>query len=458
MKVPVIPMHTKRFDITLRSVKRFLDRNANLNIIRILEKTHPADIAHLFRHLPKDENKKLFLIVRANETLAGEVVSEMGEPLWEELIADLDPKETSEIVQEMDSDDAADLLGILEEEKAREILDLMEDKEGSTEVEKLLDYEEDSAGGIMNPQVFALDESLKVGDALDMIREEKELEMVFYLYVVDRHEHLLGVISLRQLIVSPPHFRLQEIMKTDVVFVTVNMDQEDVAKEVERYNLLAVPVVDSQHRLLGIVTVDDVIEVIREEATEDLYKMAGTDDEEITSKSTIKIARLRFPWLTATLVAGIVNSYMIHSFQDALSKVIALAAFIPVILGMGGNIGGQSAVIVVRGMALGKIDLTHLFPVIFKEIRVGLVLGFIYGNILGVLTFFLFDTPPMVGFVVGISVCASMLFAVGIGVLYPMFFMKVGIDPAVATHPFVTTSTDLIGILVYFTIARALIL
>ncbi len=451
-------MHTKKFDITLRSVKRLLDRKANLNILNILEKTHPADIAHLFRHLTEDEKKKLFIIVRANETMAAEVVSEMGEPLWEELIRDLDPKETSEIVQEMDSDDAADLLGILEEEKAREILHLMEDTQSSTEVEKLLNYDEDTAGGIMNPQVLALDENLKVGDALALIRDSEELEMVFYLYVVDHHKHLLGVISLRQLIMNPPQLRLQEIMKTDVVSVTVDMDQEDVAKEVEKYGLLAVPVVDQEHRLLGIVTVDDVIEVIREEATEDLYKMAGTDDEEITSKSTIKIARIRFPWLTATLVAGIVNSYLIHSFQDALSKVIALAAFIPVILGMGGNIGGQSAVIVVRGMALGKIDLSHLLQVILKEIRVGLLLGFIYGNLLGLLSFMLFHTSPMVGFVVGISICASMLFAVTIGVLYPMFFKKIGIDPAVATHPFVTTSTDLVGILIYFTIARELIL
>jgi magnesium transporter len=451
-------MHTKKFDITLRSVKRLLDRKANLNILNILEKTHPADIAHLFRHLTEDEKKKLFIIVRANETMAAEVVSEMGEPLWEELIRDLDPKETSEIVQEMDSDDAADLLGILEEEKAREILHLMEDTQSSTEVEKLLNYDEDTAGGIMNPQVLALDENLKVGDALALIRDSAELEMVFYLYVVDHHKHLLGVISLRQLIMNPPQLRLQEIMKTDVVSVTVDMDQEDVAREVERYGLLAVPVVDHEHRLLGIVTVDDVIEVIREEATEDLYKMAGTDDEEITSKSTFKIARIRFPWLTATLVAGIVNSYLIYSFQDALSKVIALAAFIPVILGMGGNIGGQSAVIVVRGMALGKIDLSHLLPVILKEIRVGLLLGFVYGNLLGLLSFLLFHTSPMVGFVVGISICASMLFAVTIGVLYPMFFKKIGIDPAVATHPFVTTSTDLVGILIYFTIARELIL
>jgi magnesium transporter len=334
----------------------------------------------------------------------------------------------------------------------------MEDTQSSTEVEKLLNYDEDTAGGIMNPQVLALDENLKVGDALALIRDSAELEMVFYLYVVDHHKHLLGVISLRQLIMNPPQLRLQEIMKTDVVSVTVDMDQEDVAREVERYGLLAVPVVDHEHRLLGIVTVDDVIEVIREEATEDLYKMAGTDDEEITSKSTFKIARIRFPWLTATLVAGIVNSYLIYSFQDALSKVIALAAFIPVILGMGGNIGGQSAVIVVRGMALGKIDLSHLLPVILKEIRVGLLLGFVYGNLLGLLSFLLFHTSPMVGFVVGISICASMLFAVTIGVLYPMFFKKIGIDPAVATHPFVTTSTDLVGILIYFTIARELIL
>lgn len=451
-------MHTKKFDITLKSVKKLLDRNANLNILRILEKSHPADIAHLFRHVSREERKKLFLIVRANESTAAEVLSEMGESLWDELIRDLDPKETSEIIQEMDSDDAADLLGSMEEEKAREVLALMEDARSSSEVQKLLNYDEETAGGIMNPRVFAVGENIRVDEALDLVRSAEEQEMVFYLYVVDRRRRLLGVISLRQLIVSPPHLRLREIMKTDVVCVTVDTDQEDVAREVERYGLLAVPVVDHEHRLLGIVTVDDVIDVIREEATEDLYKMAGTDDEEITSKSALKIARLRFPWLTATLIAGVVNSFMIQSFQDSLNKVIALAAFIPVILGMGGNIGGQSAVIVVRGMALGRIDLNHLAQVIFKEIRVGLFLGLIYGNLLGVLSFYFLHTSPMVGVVVGISICASMLFAVTIGVLYPMLFKKIGVDPAVATNPFVTTTTDLVGIVIYFAIARALIL
>jgi magnesium transporter len=451
-------MHTKKFDITLKSVKRFLERDANLNIIRILEQTHPADIAHLLRHLTTDEKKKLFRIIRSSESLAADVLSEMGEELWEELVSDLDPQETSEIVQEMESDVAADLLGSLEEEKAREILDLMEDEETASEVEKLLDYEEDTAGGIMNPEVVAADENLKVSEAFELIRKAEDFEMVFYLYVTDHHRHLLGVISLRQLIISPPNRTLREIMNPDVIYVTEDTDQEEVAKEVERYGLIAIPVVNEEHQLLGIVTVDDVIGVIREEATEDLYKMAGTDDEEITSKSSFKIARIRFPWLTATLVAGIANSYVINTYQDALHKVIALAAFIPVILGMGGNIGGQSAVIVVRGMALGKIDLEHLFKVIFKEIRVGLILGFIYGNILGLLAYFFFRSPPLLGVVVGLSICASMLIAVTIGVLYPMFFKKIGVDPAVATHPFVTTSTDLIGILIYFAIARVLLL
>ena len=451
-------MHTKKFGITLKSVKRFLELGANLNIIRILEQSHPADIAHLFRHLSTEEKKKLFRIVRSSESLAAQVLSEMGEDHWSELVADLDAQEASGIVQEMESDDAADLLAMFEEKKVREIIQLMQDEEAASEVKMLLDYDEDTAGGIMNPDVFAVDERVTVSEAVDQIRKAEEMEMVFYVYVVDSHRHLLGVVSLRQLIVSPPQQTMREIMNPDVIYVTEDMDQEEVAREVERYGLVAIPVVSREHHLLGIVTVDDVIGVIREEATEDLYKMAGTDDEEITSKSSFKIARLRFPWLTATLVAGIANSYVITHFQDALHKVIALAAFIPVILGMGGNIGGQSAVIVVRGMALGKIDLEHLARVIIKEVRVGLILGFIYGNLLGILAYFFFESTPLLGLVVGLSICASMLFAVTIGVLYPMFFKKIGVDPAVATHPFVTTSTDLIGILIYFGIAKVLLL
>ncbi|MDX1764404.1 MAG: CBS domain-containing protein, partial [bacterium] len=232
-------MHTKKFGITLKSVKRFLELGANLNIIRILEQSHPADIAHLFRHLSTEEKKKLFRIVRSSESLAAQVLSEMGEDHWSELVADLDAQEASGIVQEMESDDAADLLAMFEEKKVREIIQLMQDEEAASEVKMLLDYDEDTAGGIMNPDVFAVDERVTVSEAVDQIRKAEEMEMVFYVYVVDSHRHLLGVVSLRQLIVSPPQQTMREIMNPDVIYVTEDMDQEEVAREVERYGLVA---------------------------------------------------------------------------------------------------------------------------------------------------------------------------------------------------------------------------
>jgi magnesium transporter len=248
-------------------------------------------------------------------------------------------------------------------------------------------------------------------------------------------------------------------MQKDVVSVTAEMDQEEVARMVSRYNLLAIPVVQNDSTLLGIITVDDVVDVIREEATEDFLQMAGIGkDKEILMKSTFDNVKLRLPWLFASWIGGTVAAYVIGAFASVLESVITLAAFIPIIIGMGGNVGTQSSTIIVRGFATGRLELSRLGSVIWKEMRVGLILGTFYGLLLGGVAMLRFiDAPPELGLVVGLSICVSMIIATSIGTLVPIILRKLDVDPAIASGPFVTTSIDVLGILAYFLIAISLI-
>jgi len=327
------------------------------------------------------------------------------------------------------------------------------------EVEEFLAYPEDSAGSMMYTNVFALHEDTRAKDAIMTLQDQQDAEMVFYLYVIDDDNHLVGVISLRDLVTTPPEALSKDVMIKHVHSVRPETDQEEVARVVSRYNYLAVPVVDAENHLLGIVTVDDVVDVIREEATEDFLQMAGAGkDREILLKPVLEESKLRFPWLFATWVGGICASFIVSSFGALLNEVIALAAFMPLIAGMGGNIGTQSSSIVVRGMATGRIDLGNDFKVIFKEVRVGIILGIVYGLMLGAFAYYRYiDAPPLLGLAVGLSICITMLISTLMGTVMPLFLRKINIDPAIATGPFVTTSIDIVGVTLYFLIASVLL-
>ncbi|MGD9123044.1 MAG: magnesium transporter, partial [Desulfobacterales bacterium] len=253
-----------------------------------------------------------------------------------------------------------------------------------------------------------------------------------------------------------PETPLREFMATDVFSVQTDMDQEEVAKIVARYDILAVPVVDDTNRLVGIVTVDDVIDIFRREATEDILKMAGVGEEFVETKSVLKSTRIRLPWLFASCVGGIVAFFIIGKFEGSLAKIATLAAFIPVIMGMGGNIGTQSSTIVVRGMATGRIDLRDFWSVLFKELAIGLILGVIYGLLIGIVAQMRYSVGAL-AISVGLAVISSMSVAALVGSLVPMAFARIHIDPAVATGPFVTTAIDIISVTFYFMIATALL-
>lgn len=441
------------------TIKRLLRRDAVSHLKKIVNKSHAADLSVIFRSLPVDHQRKLFDMIDNMEQKAI-LISELEEYTFLDFIEHLSVEECVEIFIHMPADDVADLIGKLPQEKSSAILDLM-NNEDSEEVEGLLRYGDDTAGGIMVPDFIALRDSVTAREAIESIQKDfHDVEMPFYLYVVDEFERLLGVVSLRQLVVVKPDTPLNKFMTTDIFSVRTDMDQEEVAKLVARYDILAVPVVDDQRKLVGIVTVDDVIDIFRREATEDMLKMAGVGDDFVETQSILKSTRIRLPWLFASCLGGVMASLVISHFEGGLIKFAYLAAFIPVITGMGGNVGAQSSTIVVRGLATGRIDVRDIWNVVTKQLAIGVILGLIYGVLLGCVAQFKYHqeiSATLLALAVGISVLCSMSIASLMGSLVPMVFRKFNIDPAVASGPFITTSIDVIGVFFYLSIATTLL-
>jgi magnesium transporter len=448
-------MQGDRSKILIESIKRLLRRGAVANLLKIVNKAHASDLSTVFHSLSLSNQRKLFGLIKDIEK-KGELFSELDEDIFLNLIEGIYLNHVVEILDHMPTDDVADLIGRLPEEKSNTILEKMK-KEGSEEVEGLLRYDDDTAGGIMVPDFIALREDVTAANAImSLQKEHMDVEMPFYLYVVDEYSKLTGVCSLRQLVVVKPDTLLKDFMTTDVFAVKTNMDQEEVAKIVAHYDILAVPVVDETNKLVGIVTVDDVVDIIREEATEDILKMAGAGQEFVETKSVLKSIRIRLPWLFACCIGGIIASFIISHFQASLSKVAYIAAFIPVIMGMSGNIGIQSSTIVVRGLATGRLNVKDLWAVVFKELTIGLILGMVYGFFIGLVAQVQYSREAL-AISVALAVICSMSLAALSGSLAPMLFARLNMDPAVATGPFVTTAIDIISVFLYFNIAVTLL-
>ena len=433
--------------------RRLLRRHANSNIIKLIGKTHPADMALIYRYFNEEEQDTIFAMMPPSEESV-EFLSELDESITVRLLDQVTPQRMATILEEASSNEIAHLMGLVNEDYATAVIDLLQAEE-QEKLEEIMAYPEDSAGSLMYTDVFTLHEETKAIDAIAALQDQEEAEMVFYLYAVDDDGRLTGVVSLRNLVTTSSDTTLEDIMSRRVHSVRPETDQEEVARIVSQYNFLAVPVVDAEDQLLGIITVDDVVDIVREEATEDFLQMVGAGkDREILLKSSWDNARMRFPWLFASWVGGILAAFIIGAFDNILQSTIVLAAFIPVIIGMGGNIGTQSSTIIVRGLATGRVGLENSVKILFKEMRVGLILGILYGILLGVFAIFRFlDVSPMLGLVVGLSICASMIIAATIGSLVPLILNRFDIDPAVATGPFVTTAIDILGVALYFWIA-----
>jgi len=448
-------MLNKNNRMLVESIKRLLRRGATTHLRNIVNKTHAADLSIVFRSLPVPHQLQLLDMIRDTEK-KGILFSELDEDTFSSLSNAMELEDLVEVLEQMPTDDVADLIGRLPDDKSDAILERMK-KEGSEEIEGLLRYDDDTAGGIMVTDFIALPQELTAGKAIEKIQTEyHDVEMPFYLYVVDEYGKLVGVISLRQLVVVAPETPLKQFMTKDVFAVGTDVDQEEVANLVERYDILAVPVVDENHRLVGIVTVDDVIDIFRDEATEDILKMAGVGEEFVETQTVFRSTKTRLPWLLASCLGGVVAFFVIGHFEGTLNRFAYLAAFIPVIMGMGGNIGTQSSTIVVRGLATGRINVRDFWGVVSKEFLIGLILGVFYAVLIASVAQFHY-TVLMLALTVGAAVVISMTVAALVGSGVPLLLARLNIDPAVATGPFVTTSIDIISVYCYFILATTLL-
>jgi magnesium transporter len=415
-------------------------------LMKLIDALRPADLADLIEHLDSQERLHIFDILEPKG--AGDVLVEIEAPVQESILGELDNRAISEIVQELDSDDAADLVGDLPEDRAKEIIDTLEE-ETSRELEKLLPYPEDTAGGIMALEFVAAKADATVQEAIDTIREKREeVENVYYLFVVDDFDRLVGVVSLKDLVLESPERKVRDIMNPEVISVNVNIDQEEVYHLVKKYDLVTIPVVDEQNRLTGRITHDDIIDVIEEEADEDMALMAGVIRQEIAEESSLKISRARLPWLVVGLFGGILAAAVINQFESSLERILALSFFFPVIMAMGGNTGTQAATVAVRGLATGDISLVHIGKRLWVEMKVALFNGVICGILLGVIVG-LWLSDYGLGSIVALSLVLIILNSGFIGAAVPLVLKRLNIDPALATGPFVTTSNDIFSLLIY---------
>jgi magnesium transporter len=434
----------RRIDVVLDSVKRLLRIGATANLLNLLQKQHPADLAQVFGSLLDNERAAVFsILAERNPRLAMETVSEMGPEQGAQLLTGRSAEDIAKFLQEIPSDDAAALIDYLPEELSQEVLELMRRRE-SQQVESLLEYGEQTAGRIMNPSVFALNEDLTVGESITALQSSRDVEMVFYLYVVDERRHLVGVTSLRRLLLVSPETPLKRIMTPDIISVRVDTDQEEVARQVASYNLLAVPVVDEENKLVGVITVDDVIDVIKDEATEDLYRLAGVSGDERVGTPPFEALGKRLPWLGVNLVTAFLAASVVALFEDTIARVTALAVFMPIVAGMGGNAATQTLTVIVRGLALGELSWGNAQKALFKEITIGLGSGLTLGVIAAAVAWGA-KGQPMIGLILGLAMLCNMLVATIAGTLVPLGLKALKIDPALASSVFITTFTDVVG-------------
>jgi magnesium transporter len=425
---------------------------------RTLERLDDVQIAGQLDNIPPDD--QIAILKLLPEARRPEVLGDMRYESAAVILERLAPEEAASLVDDLETDDAVDILGRIDDEKLKLILARIEPDEAE-EIEELLAYDEDTAGGIMSPVFFSVAPEATVADALSSIQSAEEVpESAFYVYVVDREGRVVGAISLHRLVTSRPTQKVADIMETDVRSVPADTDQEEVAEVVSRYDLVAVPVVDAQNRLIGVVEVDDVVDVIREEATEDILKMAGAGEELAEARSFVSSFRVRWRWLMAAALGGTAAAFSLSGFDTALARVPALAFFMPVVAGMGGNVGMQSSTIVVRGLAVGFVEADRVRRLVVREVGLGASLGLIYGLLIATVSLWISDdgTDPLrLGIVIAAGTAGSMTIAAAVGTCTPLILDRYNVDPAIATGPFVTTAVDIMGLLFYFWLATVML-
>lgn len=440
---------TKEF---IEKVEFLIEEKNNQELLLHFEDLHHADIAEIIDELNLDEATYIIKLLDSDKT--AEVLMELDESVREKILNNLNAREIASEIQEMDTDDAADIIAELSDEVKAQVIENLDDLQFAKDIEELLRYDEDSAGGLMAKELIKVNENWSVTGCMAEMREQAEnVTRVHSIYVVDNKGKLKGRLSLKDLITAPSDAHIEDVYIDKVDYVTVHTEAEEVARIMQKYDLEAIPVVDEVGRLVGRITIDDIIDFIKEEADKD-YQMAAGISEDIDSSATIwEMTRARLPWLLLALLGGFVAVLIGESFEPAMDKFGFLFFFTPLIAAMAGNVGVQSSAIIVQGLANGTIS-GSIIARLGKEVGLSLLNGAVLGLILFFGTHFIFGLPYIVGLTISISLISVILIASLIGTFVPIILDKYGIDPALATGPFITTSNDIFGLLIFFTIAK----
>jgi len=441
-------MKLQALRIVITSARKFINMGALSRLWNLMKNLHAADIATVMSHFTAREKLVLFnTLYEKGKEKAAEVLSEIEPEDAAQILKELPVSEISDIFQIIPSDDVATILPLLPEEMQEAVLEEMEDKP-SEDVKGLLHYEEETAGRIMSPNFYALNQDTNVSDAITAMQLEGDVESAFYLYVVDDDNRLVGVVSLRQLLFARPNTKLKDIMTTEVISVHPETDQEEVARAVADYNLVAIPVIDSENKLIGVVTVDDVIDVIDKEATEDIYKMVSLDTTDRIQDSPFSSIKKRLPFLLISCITASLAPFVVNYFKGTLQQAITLAVFMPLVAALGGIAGNQTIAIIVREIAVGQTDWLSAKKALFKEISVGIGNGVVLGAVLGLVSYFIIGNL-FLGLILGLAVIVNIFIAAFLGTLIPFFLKLLHLDPALGSVNFLTMCTDTIGILVF---------
>lgn len=448
--------HSEIPELVKNQLEKLLESNNLEGAKSLLSVVQSVDIAEAIENLPESMQAIAFRLLPKAEAI--EVYEHLDTSVQEALINEFKRQEVIEIVGQMSPDDRARLFDELPAKVVRRLLADMSPQERQNTA-LLLGYQEDTAGRIMTPEYISLKENMSIGEALQSIKRRAQAsELIYYLYVTDTYRHLLGIVSLKNLVLASEESPLSEIITRDVISVHTDTDQEEVARLIRRYDLLAIPVVDKEDRLVGVVTVDDVMDIIEQETTEDIYALGGLQSEgdNYFQTNLLAVARKRVVWLFVLLFTNTFTSGIIQSQEDILNQVVALAAFIPLLIGTGGNVGAQSSTVVIRGLSTDEVRSLGIVQVVIREALAGLLLGLILG-VVAMGWAYVLRGELNVAIIVGISLVAIAVLASVTGSILPFLFKSLNLDPALMSAPFITTVVDVLGVLIYFSIARLVI-
>ena len=440
----------------VHNIKELIEEKASVLLQEKLSKMHPADIAELCDELNEEEAR--FLYRQLDNEKAADALTEMDEDLRNDLLEDL-PSEVvaKRFVNYMDTDDAVEIIRDMDEDKQEEILSHIKDIEQAGDIVDLLQYDEDTAGGLMSTEMVVVNENWSMPECLkEMRRQAEDLDDIYYIYVVDDDERLCGIFPLKKMVTSPSVVKVKHVMNRDVVSVDVDTPTDEVAMLIEKYNLVAIPVVDKINRLLGQITVDDIMDEIREQNEHEYQLTAGIAKDIETNDTVFMQTTARLPWLLIGMLGGIGSSMLLNNFTTTLGSHPEMALFIPLLAGMGGNVGVQSSAIAVQGLANNSLDSSHMFKHIMKELLVAIINATILSLIVYVYNFFVYDPLDIVTLAVPLSLFVVIMFASAFGTLIPMVLERMNINPAVATGPFIQIVNDLSGMTFYMIIAKLL--